>query len=609
MYVLFRATTYADGRQVDGYVVAGQPLARRVPTLDECLPNPPAPGLDRLSVSLLVIHEVLDQAGMIRECTLERRRGAVDGPYYGEPARVEFIGAARAVRQYRALQTGRLVEILTGPEARAEGRYPLDPIRSDFSGDNEALRAHFGVLPLVLDQREPTLFEEMAGLSAIAHVRLPDGREIGCGIGWHGTAAYVLTADFPRFGQPPALPPEEDKAVEALLRAHGLVRYELRIDQDGLGVMARRPARKELFIIRSGPDGAKLVRYHPGQATTGSPDQQRWLRYIEKHEGRTILDSYLDGPTTDLVVLTADAGGEVCRHHVDEDGVETWRRPDNGAAVAVLHREVLFPDLPDPANSGERADTNLPPVGSLLAKTQAFAAAVDALRAAREASGQAEELPDAVTRAALEPLRALSRPLEQLAARFAAAATGLLLRRAETEHIDPVAFLRALDDIEARLLDEMASIQVAIMAPGIGLAADGAPFGADVETQFPSANYHIEEAVRCLALRRPTAAVLHGMKIMQCGLTALMRRLGVGEPEEQRWSRLMAALRPVCGNYPAIIEALEKVRRGWRSPGLMPADKYTEEEASTLLHDIASFMQALAAVTDEGGDPIGSEGV
>jgi hypothetical protein len=42
-------------------------------------------------------------------------------------------------------------------------------------------------------------------------------------------------------------------------------------------------------------------------------------------------------------VLTGDASGQAWRHHIDVDGVETWRKPDNEAAVGALHREKLHP--------------------------------------------------------------------------------------------------------------------------------------------------------------------------------------------------------------------------------------------------------------------------
>ena len=58
-------------------------------------------GPERLKLGVLVIRETVDDGGLLRDCVLERRRGAVDGPFYGDPARVEFTGGGRALSYTR----------------------------------------------------------------------------------------------------------------------------------------------------------------------------------------------------------------------------------------------------------------------------------------------------------------------------------------------------------------------------------------------------------------------------------------------------------------------------------------------------------------------------
>lgn len=192
---------------------------------------------DRLAVAVLVIRETLDARGVILQGTLERRRGTVDGPFSGDPVRVDFAGPANAVRLYRSDIDGRLTEI--APAANTAP--PRVQSREQFAGELRALQARFGLSLRILDTREPTLFEDMVGLSSIVHARVANSRDIACGIGWHGNVPFVLEADFPRFAAPFRLPSEDAAALDIALRENNLVRGETRLDQHGIAVVGRAP--------------------------------------------------------------------------------------------------------------------------------------------------------------------------------------------------------------------------------------------------------------------------------------------------------------------------------------------------------------------------------
>ena len=80
-----------------GYELPGEPGRQDEAAFERWLIERDLAGPERLSVSVLVIREQLDAAGLLRECVLERRRGGAEGPYYGNVARVEFAGAAKHV--------------------------------------------------------------------------------------------------------------------------------------------------------------------------------------------------------------------------------------------------------------------------------------------------------------------------------------------------------------------------------------------------------------------------------------------------------------------------------------------------------------------------------
>ncbi|HET8995889.1 MAG TPA: hypothetical protein VFN42_04415 [Acetobacteraceae bacterium] len=541
-HVVFRLSRRADGSETACYEVPDEAVPLDEATWPHWLARRELLGARQLSVPVLVLRETLDLSGLVAECTLERRLGAVDGPFCGNPARVDFAGPARMVRLYRVLRDGQLAQMGLSPQVlpppAARGAEP-------FAGELQALERRFGPGLQVLDAREPTLFEDVAGLASIIHIRLPDGRELACGIGWHGTTPIILVADFPRFDVALALPPVEETAVQDALRRLGLVRHETRMDAAGLAVLARRRGGQELLLLRIAGARCSAEPYQPGTAQLGSPDQRGWLRYAEVHEGLKPLDLYAEGASGDLIALTGDASGHVWRHLVDADGVEAWRRPADDAAVAALHREALAP--------GTLLRLEGPSADPDLARAEQPAEPADAAPGGGDPDGLAREL--------------------------------------------------------ARLRDDLAQIRLMPLQPPWQPPHDAAPFGAEVEARFPDCAYHAEEAASCLAFRRPTAAVFHCMKVVERGLAALGRLLGMdGFPGRVRgWGTIMGAVRPACPpELSPVLGHLQRIRQRWHAPGLDPAEKYTEAEAEQVFQAVDAFMRALAERYDEAGSQGGN---
>lgn len=608
-HVVFRATRFADGQETRGYEVPDEagPLAEAA--WPRWLRERGLLGRDQLRVAALVIREVLDQDGRLAEAVLERRRGGAGGPLHGNPARVQFVGPARLVRAYRTDRDGQLLEVAPSPRTQE----PETSGAELFLGERQALERRFGLDIEVVDTREPTPFEDMAGLASIVHLRRGDGPEIACGIGWHGPMAFILEADFPRFDIPLALPPGDEAAVHDAARQHGLVRHEIRVDERGLAVVARRHGSEALFLLRP---VAGRVGVEPYQLATVAPagdDQRRWLRYIETHERLVPLDHYRDGQSENLVVLTGDASGHVWRHHVDADGVETTRRLADDTAVASLHREHQAPGTLarldggplDGASEPQPAPETIAPPDSPLAIGRAFVAAMAALQASTNAvlAKTAEAgLPPEI----FDFLDALRAPLEALSAEYAASQLEALQRQAVGGTLDAGQLVSELVQLEAGLQKELALIRQVPLLPAQSRRLNNpAPFGTAVEERFSACAYDIEEAASCLAFRRPTAAVFHCMKILERGLFAFERCVGISPPPgvQRGWSDIMAGLRTACPPplAPALVR-LQWVQRRWRAPSLIPAAKYTETEAELIFQSVGAFMRELADRCDEHGE-------
>jgi len=590
LHIIFRSTRRVDGSLLEGYVVAGETQPIEAAGLEDWL-TARVGNVDRLAVAVLVIREILDTHGMILQCTIERRRGSADGPFCGDPVRVDFAGAATAVRLYRSHLDGRLTEIApTTDVAPPRLRSP-----EQFAGEHKALQGRFGAHVHIIDSREPTLFEDMVGLSSVAHVRTADGREIGCGIGWFGDMPFVLEADFPRFSAPLELPDDDAAEVDAALHDNDLVRGETRLDENGIAVTGRRRGGDALYLVRPDQEGARVEPHIPGREAAGA-DQQRWLHYAETYEGLTVLDVWRDGEGDDIIVLTGDLSGQIWRHHIDVDGVETWRKADDEAAIGAIHREHLFPGTlaeADPSPKTEEQDrvpfpeaTATATEGSMLARVDAYMRATAILRLAREASSD-----DVKTH-----LHELLPAVETLGAHVTASSVRELMNRFDAA---------MLPRIEQTLRQELVSVHcIAVVAPRDRLLrTDDPPFGMRVANAFPSAGYDIDEAASCLALRRPTACAFHCVRVIEFGIGSLARRAGVSDPlaaGQRDWRAILDAF-SAAGNVSSALSALTMLRTRWRGVALVAGEKYTEEEAERIFVSVGTFMSALADVCDERG--------
>ncbi len=342
-YVVHRATTRPDGATTKLYEVPGVTRLGAATLLDEpgftawLRDNAPT-DVERASISVLVIQEVLDARGSIVTCCLEHRRGSATGPFHGRPARVTFAGAIDQVRFYRTAAHGRLREM-----APSLDNPPLTRSRSrpdHLAGEERVIRSLFGAAAHILDVRSPTVLEDLVGLSAIVHLRTQDDGETDCGIGWHGTTPFVLRADFPRFGAPTSLSAADAAAAGMAAEVAGLITFETRADEHGTAVLARARLDGGLHLIRPAAGGAKVAPYAPGVPDALlSADQALWLRYASEHERLTIIDGYRDGSSDNVFMVASGPDGHVTRHLVDADGIEVWRAAADDTAVGTWYRE------------------------------------------------------------------------------------------------------------------------------------------------------------------------------------------------------------------------------------------------------------------------------
>ena len=147
-------------------------------------------------------------------------------------------------------------------------------------------------------------------------------------------------------------------------------------------------------------------------------------------------------------------------------------------------------------------------------------------------------------------------------------------------------------------------------------------FGPDVASKFPSAAFEIDEACKCLALDRSTAAVFHLMRVMEVGIRAMARSLAIPDPlkpAERNWGAILKVVESgIQTKWPnaaarmhgdgALFEALhaslDAVKNPWRNATMHVENKYTDDEAEHILIAVKGFMKKLASRMDEDGKPL-----
>jgi hypothetical protein len=132
-----------------------------------------------------------------------------------------------------------------------------------------------------------------------------------------------------------------------------------------------------------------------------------------------------------------------------------------------------------------------------------------------------------------------------------------------------------------------------------------------VSSQFPSAAEDIGEAGKCLACGRATSCVMHLSRVLEVGLQALAKALGVSkkndwgkylkEIEDELTRRMKAAGARTADEqfYAEANSSFDFVRRAWRNPTMHVDRTYTVERAEDILISVRSFMRHLATKLQE----------
>jgi hypothetical protein len=182
----------------------------------------------------------------------------------------------------------------------------------------------------------------------------------------------------------------------------------------------------------------------------------------------------------------------------------------------------------------------------------------------------------------------------------------------------------ACDDILKTLERELSlKIIIALQPQEAEYFAPKTPlFGTDYADKFKDRGaFELDEAAKCLALSRPTAAVFHLMRILEVGINAMAASLGIPDPvkpAERNWAVILRNIKTgidqkwpnsadqMAGDgllFEALYASLDAVKNPWRNETMHVSGKYTDDEAKHIFIAVGGFMRKLAARMDESGKP------
>jgi hypothetical protein len=181
------------------------------------------------------------------------------------------------------------------------------------------------------------------------------------------------------------------------------------------------------------------------------------------------------------------------------------------------------------------------------------------------------------------------------------------------------------DEIKKTLARELSLKTVVVLQPQESrLFSPKEPlFGADFAAKFKTGGeFELDEAAKCRALGRPTAAVFHLMRILEIGISALSSCLGIPDPvkpAERNWAIILKRIKedgiekkwPTAATrmsgdgllFESLYASLDAVKNPWRNETMHVSSKYTDDEAKHIFVAVEGFMKRLGSRMDENGNP------
>ena len=135
------------------------------------------------------------------------------------------------------------------------------------------------------------------------------------------------------------------------------------------------------------------------------------------------------------------------------------------------------------------------------------------------------------------------------------------------------------------------------------------PFGDEVSSNFPSADFELEEYCKCVATNRYTASVFHLMRVLEVGMAVLARSIGA-DPDNKSWETILNAIQGRLKEnsvakpegwkdteqfYSELSAHFRNLKNAWRNYTMHVHEKYDKERTEEISVNVRAMIKQLAA--------------
>lgn len=182
----------------------------------------------------------------------------------------------------------------------------------------------------------------------------------------------------------------------------------------------------------------------------------------------------------------------------------------------------------------------------------------------------------------------------------------------------------AIQDIGGRFRHELMLVKLYVISGDKTGLLNGADYllGQPTADRFKDVWFECEEAAKCLAVGRPTACVFHTMRMLEVGIRALSKRLGIENPTkstQRNWGAILSTIKTaIDSKFPqssrlahtegalleSIYASLDAIKNPWRNATMHVEEIYTDSEALHILQCSATLIQKMAGGFDQDGNDV-----
>jgi hypothetical protein len=149
----------------------------------------------------------------------------------------------------------------------------------------------------------------------------------------------------------------------------------------------------------------------------------------------------------------------------------------------------------------------------------------------------------------------------------------------------------------------------------------GSRYGDNAAVAFPSVDYEVDEAAKCLALERSTASAFHSIRTLEAAIRAIARCFGIPDPTrsaDRSWFNILKSIKAEYERrwptnsarsdgdglfFEELHAALSSMQNPYRNATMHLDKVYTPEDARYIFEVVGGIMRKISSRMDENGDP------